>query len=577
MNIPFSAVIIALGLLLTATPSFTLPPSDSVADPTNKHNLSVSGPGTPGVTIAASEERVCIFCHTPHHASDVTPLWSRDLSTAIYTPYQSTTLKASPGQPTGPSRLCLSCHDGTIALGMLTGGKVIAGLSLMPTRSNLETDLSDDHPISFDYGAATAINPNLRQVADLPPEIYLSQGRLECNSCHNPHRDMYPPADKPLETGKFLVMDNSKYSALCTACHYRPDFAASAHYTEHEACDKCHKSHKAPYHQRLLREATNQDTCLLRCHNSDNEQEEKGANIRITSIPAQIHTVGSTLLNGHHDAAENPADPAQFASDQAHVECVDCHNPCLTRHEDTPLSTPPAINGRQINVLIARDEDGTKHFAITEFDVCFKCHGDQPFTPPAVPRMIQSGNQAYRFATDNYSYHPVLAPGLSTNVPSLRLDISLFTPQRLLSTGSRIYCTDCHNSDNATKVGGNGANGPHGSQYGHILMDRYEQNLYPEPYTDDNYKLCYRCHDKNILLSETQSTFPKHYYHVVTQGVSCSVCHDPHGVPKILGATADGNARLINFDARFVAVGGTFSISARSCTVSCHSANPRTY
>ena len=34
-----------------------------------------------------------------------------------YIPYSSSSLQAKPGQPTGTSKLCLSCHDGTIALG----------------------------------------------------------------------------------------------------------------------------------------------------------------------------------------------------------------------------------------------------------------------------------------------------------------------------------------------------------------------------------------------------------------------------------------------------------------------------
>ncbi|HVT83233.1 MAG TPA: hypothetical protein VHM90_21520, partial [Phycisphaerae bacterium] len=38
------------------------------------HNLSASGPGT---VKAAGESQVCIFCHTPHNATPVKPLWNR--------------------------------------------------------------------------------------------------------------------------------------------------------------------------------------------------------------------------------------------------------------------------------------------------------------------------------------------------------------------------------------------------------------------------------------------------------------------------------------------------------------------
>ncbi|MCX7016040.1 MAG: hypothetical protein NTW86_26370 [Candidatus Sumerlaeota bacterium] len=82
----------------------------------SRHNLSVSGPGP---VRALSEERVCIFCHTPHGGRADAPLWNRRDSAAAYIPYDSPTLKALPGQPTGSSKLCLSCHDGTIAMGDL--------------------------------------------------------------------------------------------------------------------------------------------------------------------------------------------------------------------------------------------------------------------------------------------------------------------------------------------------------------------------------------------------------------------------------------------------------------------------
>ena len=80
-----------------------------------------------GSVHAVTESDVCIFCHTPHHASGDGPLWNHQMSGASYTPYSSSTLKATVGQPTGSSRLCLSCHDGTVALGLVhSRGSAIA-------------------------------------------------------------------------------------------------------------------------------------------------------------------------------------------------------------------------------------------------------------------------------------------------------------------------------------------------------------------------------------------------------------------------------------------------------------------
>lgn len=58
--------------------------------------------------------KICVVCHIPHQAdasvSDA-PLWNHEIGSATYTPYSSPTMSAVPGQPRGPSKLCLSCHD----------------------------------------------------------------------------------------------------------------------------------------------------------------------------------------------------------------------------------------------------------------------------------------------------------------------------------------------------------------------------------------------------------------------------------------------------------------------------------
>jgi hypothetical protein len=98
-----------------------------------KHNLSVAGPGTIKAT-AGTETQTCVFCHIPHLASNVGALWNRRNPAAApaYIQYTSSTTKGTMGQPNGASLLCLSCHDGTIALGELlsrTSNVTMAGAS----------------------------------------------------------------------------------------------------------------------------------------------------------------------------------------------------------------------------------------------------------------------------------------------------------------------------------------------------------------------------------------------------------------------------------------------------------------
>ena len=115
----------------------------------SKHDLSVTGAGP---TKSPYEREICVFCHAPHGASGESPLWNRFSSGVVYETYKSSTAKAKVGQPTGSSKQCLSCHDGTIALGMVrsraTPIRFAGGVVAMPPgKANLSADLSDDHPV----------------------------------------------------------------------------------------------------------------------------------------------------------------------------------------------------------------------------------------------------------------------------------------------------------------------------------------------------------------------------------------------------------------------------------------------
>ncbi len=83
----------------------------------SKHDFTLSGWNTAG--------EICNVCHTPHEGdmSLDAPLWDHELTTVVtYGLYSSGTLTETAGQPTsGVSKLCLSCHDGTIAVDAFGG------------------------------------------------------------------------------------------------------------------------------------------------------------------------------------------------------------------------------------------------------------------------------------------------------------------------------------------------------------------------------------------------------------------------------------------------------------------------
>ena len=124
-----------------------------------KHDLSQKGFNT---------TQICIFCHTPHNANAYvpgSPLWNHNVTWSTFTTYASPTLNAVPGQPTGTSKLCLSCHDGTVGIDAYTNN---AGLNFITGTALLGTDLSNDHPVSFLYDAADGII--------IPPGGYIAIG-----------------------------------------------------------------------------------------------------------------------------------------------------------------------------------------------------------------------------------------------------------------------------------------------------------------------------------------------------------------------------------------------------------------
>ena len=531
----------------------------------SRHNLSVSGPGT---VKALSETQICIFCHTPHNASPVAPLWNRSESSASYAPYTSSTQDAAPDQPTGSSKLCLSCHDGTIALGdVLSEASPIAmagGLTTMPVGpAHLGVSLADDHPVSFPFSPGlAAVDGQLANPGTLTEEVRLDGGgELQCTTCHDPHDDT---------NGHFLVTDNTA-SALCLACHDRTGWDATSHrsstatwngtppdpwfHTDYgtvaaNACENCHDPHGAAGPERLRNHAEEELNCLP-CHNG---------NVAATDLEAEFakpyrHPI--TVTTGVHDPAENPLVAPR------HVECEDCHDPHAA---NATRFNAPALNGPQLGVP-GVDTNGTPVATATyAYEVCYRCHAGSAGQPgPTTPRVLPQNNVRLEFDLGNPSFHPVEAAGVNPNVPSL------YGPW---TTSSVTYCHDCHTNNVGGAAGGPGPEGPHGSIYPALLGWRFE--------TDDGtvesatiYALCYRCHLRTSIVGD--ASFGEHRKHIRDERTSCNTCHDPHGVRDPDGTTGS-HTHLINFNTSIVQPDDTRGVIEfvdtgvyhGNCTLNCH-------
>jgi predicted CXXCH cytochrome family protein len=306
----------AAWLLVAAALSLPLA-AQRVADVRNTpHNLSTSGTGAVHAGPGGTDE-ICVFCHTPHQArltDDAdqplrAPLWNRRVPAgSTYTAYTSSTLDAQSisdgfnNQPGGSSKLCLSCHDGTLAIGNVAvlGGATNVGIPMQGTAAgggmpagdgtargftrNLGTDLRNDHPISVTFNAALVTRdgelrpvdgnqrwpadgsvvglraPGVKPLLPLQPTGTGGLGQVQCTSCHDPHLrelDASKGNQKFLRAQRFqeaspAVGYNAASDIICLGCHDKEMGFGLWSYTAHakpSVADETYKSEAAALRQ----------------------------------------------------------------------------------------------------------------------------------------------------------------------------------------------------------------------------------------------------------------------------------------------------------------------------------------
>ncbi len=389
--IPFFIIIFTLTLI----PSTGAPLS--IVD--SKHDLSYRTTNTvPIMSASGGTTEICVFCHTPHHSRTDAPLWNRSFSASSYQTYTSDVLAAMnyPGAENPnvgtvhvKTRICLSCHDGMIALGNLvnapygltgdiamTGpvGALVDGKLQPQTQGYIGTDLRDDHPVAIPY---VGTDPELSSSTGTLKLYYWDGTKVktintpgasnfvECTSCHDAHDNQY---------GNFLAMSN-QYSALCYACHNYTNngkygFLGSSHETATAVyepptggtpnnlgvtvgevkCMNCHFSHKASgttsgvtppniipanltanpkagYYLLTYQEEQS-------CYNNLDRWGKYPAGVTVCHGSSSSKNIQSLvqLSNAHkvgNHAFEHEATEARNPNwfGDGHVECADCHNP----------------------------------------------------------------------------------------------------------------------------------------------------------------------------------------------------------------------------------------------------------
>ena len=181
----------------------------------SRHNFSSYG---------WSRGEICLPCHTPHKANvEVGFLWNHALTEATYEMHEGTGTAIA--DIDSRSRMCMSCHDGTVALDSFGGA---TGTNFIGPAGNIGTDLTDDHPIGSDAvyplsGTSTGYQPTdasgsrvgtgtqqlrLRSWDDNGTIRYV----VGCSTCHTVHNN-----------GNFphMLRFSNASSALCLTCHIK--------------------------------------------------------------------------------------------------------------------------------------------------------------------------------------------------------------------------------------------------------------------------------------------------------------------------------------------------------------------
>ena len=587
--------------LLTAAPLFAV--SSKMAVIGSQHDLTASG----SAPVKSAAVDACIFCHAPHNIMpNVLPLWDHALSTVTYTPYASSSYTSGAQMPSaGSSKLCLCCHDGTVAVGLTVTRGLIATTGTLNSSDIFGTDLSHSHPMSMtpvdDGSLASSLFGTPPTTKD--PTVLLVSGKIECTTCHDPH-----VPNKDAANPMFLVRSNSG-SAICMACHdptrAQPNFLSGWTSGSHamatstlprtagfgpygtvaaNACSNCHNAHNNAVGPRNL-DAAESGACSP-CHG--------GANVSppLLNVMAEYNKTYShpTLtVTGIHDPAEKlPVNSTR------HAACADCHNP-HTASAPTGFPVPPAVEA-SITGVSGYDTSGAVTPAAKEYQMCFKCHADstnKPTTstygrtsiryplgpmptgyPAQPPRPSDQYNLRLKFTSTighNVMGNSVVTTAVNSLLPYMLTIGGTNNINRPLTKTSLLYCTDCHNSDQAWSSGGAGPNGPHGSIYPHLLQLNLGQDSVGGGAGANSAALCGKCHNLTTVSGESP--------HLAHSSVACTTCHDPHGV---IGGTPGANRAMQNWDTQIALPTNTapnywgyyyISASQKGCYTDCHGDN----
>ena len=265
------AMLLSPGLLYAAPGDPGTGLATTPHDFTDAANYTISGTngeGDPVTTVG-----LCTFCHTPHKAQHTALLWNHTDTNNTFSWTDNTTTMAGTVLPSftktwnGPTPKCLSCHDGSVAVGDIqwfgegtpsitiieagggTGLDATGKLDATTFQVGVAGNMNGNHPVTVPYPGVgthsyngtntgnayvpaewqadpTALGVVLYRASDATATASISRVTsapaagdnlgVECASCHDPHNKQ--SVDDYFLRGN-LTGNDTDY--LCLKCHIK--------------------------------------------------------------------------------------------------------------------------------------------------------------------------------------------------------------------------------------------------------------------------------------------------------------------------------------------------------------------
>jgi len=343
-----------------------------------------------------------------------------------------------------------------------------------------------------------------------------------CFACHEDKRDMM--LEDHLHTP---VADGN-----CVGCHdpHQTDYRYTLKGNAADLCFNCHK--KDAFTRSFVHGPVGAGDCNA-CHNPHASANDKQLIYPPEELCFQCHREQMDILDKRH------------IHPPVKEKCINCHNPHSNNSKFLLSEAPPQL--------------------------CFKCHKDLANAANVShPHDPVSNGQCEKCHNVHASDNPKMFTKPSTELCfSCHTDLGEYISAQKYKHGpvQQGDCNACHN--------------PHGSENYKILKKYFPEEFYT-PYAEENYALCFECHNSQVAKDANTNTLTDfrnkdvnlHYLHVhkEVKGRSCKACHQVHASNQqkhIRVSVPFGN---MNWE---LPVTYTKTENGGSCVVGCHA--PKEY